>query len=171
MILKQFTLAFFFLLAIPFLSGCPYVSEVPLSASEDSVIDGRLLGAWSAVDEEGNRTSEEGMVTFIQFNKHEYLIVLTKGDEVQRIRAFVTEIEDYTFLNCQEIKNHGRKRTRYIFIEYKFESPDEVLLRIVEGELFEKQFQTSEALFDFLQSNVDNSKLYDDLGRLIRIVK
>ena len=171
MSLKRSSLILCLLFIIPFLCGCPYESKVPLSASKDAEIEGDLLGDWTFVDKEGNREAKEGVITFIRFNDHEYLIVMKKDDEIGRMRAFVTEINGYKFLNCQEIKEYGRESGRYSYIEYRIESNNEVLLRIVEGELFEEKFQSSEELFDFVKSNIDNNKLYDDLGMLQRIVK
>jgi hypothetical protein len=171
MSLKKIFLILCLLCIIPLIWGCPYGSKVPLSASEVAEIDEDLLGDWTFVDKRGNRETKDGVISFIRFNDHEFLIVMKKGDEIARMRAFVTEIDGYRFLNCQEIKEHGREREDYSFIEYRIESKDEVLLRIVEGELFEEKFQSTEALFDFVKSNIDNNKLYDDLGTLQRIVK
>ncbi|MCP4665960.1 MAG: hypothetical protein GY849_06305 [Deltaproteobacteria bacterium] len=171
MSLKKSSLILCLLFIIPLLCGCPYSSNVPLSASEDAEIDETLLGDWTFVDKKGNRETEGGVITFIRFNDHEYLLVMKKGDEIARMRAFVTRIDGYQFLNWQEIKEYGRESRRYGFIEYKITSKNEVLLRTVEGELFDEEFQSSEELFNFLKSNITNSKLYNDFGRLIRFVK
>jgi len=145
------------LFILPFLWGCPYESEIPLSKSSKAEIDPALLGAWK------NTTEGEPFTMIIeQFNDHELLLLGMEDGKVDRdvMRAFVTIIKDECFLNVQEIKEAPEERGWYL-VHYAL-SGDTLTMRIVDDKLFTKPFTSSRTLYRFIKKNLHNKDLYGD---------
>ncbi len=150
------------------LCGCPYESEVPLSAVSEAKIDKELIGKWQLGPE--NEWEKSGTLTFFPFNEREFVVVIgeTKNDQVDGnlqvednlMKAFVTAVGTARFLNAKEIGPATMKENWYLARYYV--SSDVLTLQVVEDELFKQKFTTSNALRTFLKNNLNKKELYND---------
>jgi hypothetical protein len=163
---KFFGKCIFLAMIILLLSGCPYYSEVPISRSEVSHIDKRLIGNWLYKNTD---QKESGLVTISPFNENELLIIIRDEGKCAHdlYRAFISEVDGENFLNVQEIKPSNEKRS-WVFVNYWIFS-GELTIRIVEDKLFKDKIVSSSALMDFLNSNVKNRDLYGSDG--VKVLK
>jgi hypothetical protein len=147
----------FFLLILPFLWGCPYESDVPLSKVSKATIDPALIGEWKYAVE-----GEPYTMIIQQFNDHELLIMGTEDGEVQQdaVRAFVTVIEDERFLNVQEIEESYDERDWYL-AKYTI-SGDTLTAWTVDDKLFTKPVMSSRALYRFVKKHLYDKALFGD---------
>jgi len=146
----------YFLFAAVFILfiGCPYNSEVPLSNSTKAKIDEQLLGKW-----EGN-VMDVDTLEFLQFNDNEYIILLKEigKNECGLMRAFITEIKDQNFLNIQSVYPPNDDK-EWIFINFKVKN-DALTIKVIEDNIFKKQFTSSDSLYNFTSENLNNIALY-----------
>lgn len=166
------------MITLPLLWGCTG-SKVPLSSSEGARIDQRLVGVWESVDpEEG----EFGRVLILQFNEHEYYAEYCsemEGGEAQaketdstdalkapaeelpdayRLRFFSTPVADAMFANVQCIDCDDRS---YLLFRYEISGDSLVTIREVSEEVYESEFDTSEALHAFVRDNLEREEFYE----------
>jgi hypothetical protein len=143
------------LFILPILCGCPYESPVPLSKVSKATIDQALLGEWKNTEE-----GEPYTMVIRQFNDHEFLIMGMEDGEVQQeaMRAFVTVIKDEQFLNVQEIRAPGKKRS-WLLVRYTI-TGDALRAWSVDDELFTKPVTSSRALYRFVKKHLHNKALY-----------
>jgi hypothetical protein len=84
------------------LSGCPLVSDLPLSDPASARIDEELLGTWEAPDPDSGETR---LFRLTPYDEHEVLgqtIGEGAGPE-DSFRLFSTRIEGLGFLNVREL--------------------------------------------------------------------
>jgi hypothetical protein len=155
--------AFFCLLTLILLTGCPYESREPLSVPADAKIDGRLLGRWKYEDKE---SKEVGFLAISRFSDTELLIVVEEnGKKVpDMMRGFVTAVEGRNFLNLQEIKGSYGDR-KWIFVSY--EAGDcSLTFRAVNDSLApaggDRGSLTSRQVFELIRKNLPNKNIYDE---------
>lgn len=150
----QYRLYFLFASLFILFIGCPYKSEFPLSDSTKSEIDKNLLGKWEIT----NTTIDT--VEFFQFNDNEYIVLLkvNRKNEFVLIRAFITKIKNHNFLNMQNVNPPDSDRT-WTFENFEMKN-DTLLLKSVESDIFKKEFNSSDSLYNFISENLDNDELY-----------
>jgi len=145
-------------LALFLLSGCPLVSEHPLSDPQAARIDEALVGSWRtlALDE-----GEWKRLAFLPFDERE-LVAFAPGDEadsIDALRAFTTEIEGTRFLNVRELGT-GRSPSGWYILRYAIDG-DRLVMTIVDDALFEgKTFAGSADLGEFVRRNLSNPLLF-----------
>lgn len=162
--------ATFFLIAVTFVNGCDYGSEVPLGTIDQSAIDMDLLGEWTCV----RYTSREiikGDMILLQFNDREYYIemsgmssILSEPDKppihlIERDRAYSTEISGTKFLNVQQLRLP--KSRRYVFYSYSMPSPDELIIKFVDMSLFSKDLSTIAEARRIVEEKINDPDLYE----------
>ncbi len=143
------------------LCGCPYESDFPLSRSNETDIDKKLLGKWKLQTE---TAEQSGTLTIYPFNEHEYLIVLQGEGEkdVALVRAFGTTINGRKFLNIQDINSLGGTKLKWYFVNYSI-SNNKLMYRYVKEEIFEKkQISSSKELRNFVKKNLQSKDLYNE---------
>jgi hypothetical protein len=151
--------AFFCLLTLLLLAGCPYESSEPLSAPADAKIDGKLLGRWKYEDRE---SKEAGFLTISRFNDRELLIVVEEnGNKVpDMMRGFVTAVEGGNFLNLQEIRGAFGER-KWIFVNYEA-GECSLTYKVVNDSLAPSdKVLTSRQVLDLISRNLTNKNIYD----------
>jgi hypothetical protein len=141
------------------LSGCPLVSEYPLSDPRAARVDDALIGSWRTRDlDEG----EWKWLSFLPFDERE-LVGFATGDEedtVDSIRAFTTTIDGIRFLNVRELGVHAGSSGWYI-LRYAIEG-DVLAMTILDDALFEgASFAGPAELYEFVRSNLSNPLLFD----------
>jgi len=161
---------------IPILSallliGC-YESEVPLSPVEDAELDFRLQGRWRIVDQTDPEADD--FILAIPFDRHAFYIEyccdedesMMGTDEIDtlRFRMFTTYIDGIPFANLQPlaITEDDNEEPDYWLLRYNFSPNGDLTFRTIGQDLFEIEFQSSEALYEFVRQNMDNEKLYMD---------
>lgn len=155
MVLKTFRVLVF----VAIVSGC-YESKVPIASSENSSIDLQLLGSWKSEHPE-TQTSEK--LLFLKFNDHEYFAEYLEHDEddVERFRAYKVMVDDIPFLNAQNIGEQEDDEKSYSFFRYSFSEDGELILKMVSSDFVKTEFNTSQELFGFIKTHVNDEKLYE----------
>ena len=151
--------------------GCG--SAVPISEVDDAVFEPDLVGQWRLV----TPADETGEMLVLKFDAHTYYVELREpdsdafDDDVIRLRAYITEVEDRAFVNAQGIDAVADDERLFLFYTYTL-SPDG-LLTITElqdvGDQKIDKFETSEALRAFIRQNLDNDALYGDSMTLMKV--
>jgi hypothetical protein len=156
---RRFLKYLFLAVMLLMLYGCPYDSEVPLTSSEDALIDTELIGNWTF---RGKTPAEAGMMTISPFNEHELLIIMREEGKCERdyYRAFVSIIDGVKFLNVQTIKPVSETRS-WTLVNYSI-SNSELTIRIVEDKLIKEKFSSSTALREFIKIHLKNTDLYNE---------
>jgi hypothetical protein len=146
------------------LSGCPYESKVPLSNPDRFPVNSKLIGLWSG-------SGDSLTVLVMPFNATEYYIELHEvgDDEIGRIRAFAFEIAGQRFLHYNELTLDGAP-ARFSFVRFTLSGDTLLSLRIIEDAIVPESLQTdSKGLIKFIESHLDDPKLYDSEFLLRRI--
>lgn len=149
--------------ALLFLLACPFSSSKPLSDPAQAVLDGALVGDWTAVDPE---SKESVTVTFLPFNGQE-LVAFSRSTEdahgkVDLYRVFVTVIDGERFLNVRELGARGDEE--WSFANYRVVGAS-LSLRFIDDGLFGSQtFDTSDALREFVRGHLSAPGLYASDG-------
>jgi hypothetical protein len=142
------------------LSGCPLVSDYPLSEPLAASIDARLLGAWERADPD---TGKPTRLRFEAFDEHQ-LVGIALGepdDEISALRAFTTAIGAERFLNVREV---GRGSSGWYILRYSIEG-DALAMASVDDALFEgRSFAGAAQLHEFVRGNLANPALYGASG-------
>jgi hypothetical protein len=162
----QAFVAFFCLLTLLLLTGCPYESREPLSSPADAKMDGKLLGRWKYEDKE---SKEVGFLTVLRFNDTEVLIVTEEGGKKvpDMMRGFVTTVEGRNFLNIQEMKGAYGDR-KWIFVSYTIGACD-LTYQVVNESLVPaagEEGLTSQKVIELLRKNIGNKDIYDEATSL-----
>ena len=145
------------------LAACPYDSKVELNTYEESLpIEKKYYGNYSVVNEDGSKEKIEitkGESKFYNI-RHKSIDEDGKQQEYQYYRGYVTEIKGVQIVNVE------KKDGNYNFYKFTLKSDNELVLIAVEDEFMKanypgyKQPKTAE-LRAFIQSNMDNEKLFD----------
>ena len=161
------------LLALYFLifSGCEG-SKFPLSDPSDSSIDERFIGSWGMLEPD-----EDGGASFLNifaFNEHEYYVEgWDKGDEdeMMRLNAFSTEIDDVWFANIQCI-NCDEDESGYFFFKYNLNPQDELLVYGINEDFYDelKESESIRSVRSFIRKRMgDADFLEDEFARYRRL--
>lgn len=151
----------FALALMVFLCGC-YVSKIPMASSANSELDPNLIGKWERIVTEKDPTPVEMLV--LQFNDNEYYAEYRDANELLRFRAYIVKIEEVPFINVQDIKEDRS----FIFVRYSVGEDGVLTLRKVSEDFVKSEFETSEALYEFIKNNMNEDRLYDEADRFKR---
>jgi hypothetical protein len=152
------------LLLVLLLSGCPLVTEHPLSDPAQAVLDRALAGAWTMDDPDAD---EKGVLFFYPFNEREYVVVGRgeKTGKIEAYRAFTTEVAGERFLNARELEatansGNGRESSGWYILGYRIDG-SKLVMRPVDDELLGgRAIAGSADLLDFVRSNIANPALF-----------
>jgi hypothetical protein len=163
-----------FIYLILFSLGCG--SKVPIADVSEAVADDRLVGEWTALEPEAEETVT---VSIFKFNELEYIVwtETEKRDSVKtsiehnHYRIYVIEIRNKRFINAQTIESLEEEDRLYYFYNYIISNDTLITLRDLQdiGSSKIDEFETSEALYNFISTNLDNEDLYGGSYRLVRI--
>ena len=162
------TTAVLFLLILS--TGCG--TPVPLGAAEDAVFDADLVGLWQAVP---SPDADDAQMLVLQFNDREYYVELREpgsepfGEEVLRLRAYLTDLDGHRFVNLQGIDPEDTER-EFIFYRYALDAAGLLTITEVElGDERDEEFETTEELRAFVRARLDDPALYGDTARFMRL--
>jgi hypothetical protein len=151
-----------------FLTGCPYLSEIPLNSANTAKLDTTIIGSWQ---KSGSEIDSAEILHILQFNSIECLVLIWEEKEISVFRAFSTSIRGHNFLNICEIQPDLIENFQYIFAEYQIEN-DRMELRFVEDDLFTgKEFSNPGILSDFIGNKLDNDSLFGETESFTRSEK
>ena len=161
------------LLAAMGLAGC-YESNVPMASSRQSTIDQNLLGAWKAtIESDGKQDKTLLEAVFYKFNDHEYYVRYKEEEKGEvtftDLRVYTVVVNGVPFFNVHDIESADDSKRSYNFFRYSLSGDGVLTLKMVIDRLFETKFDTSEKLYEFIQKNLENEKLYGDPIRFVKI--
>lgn len=139
------------------LSACPYASDQPLSDPAAATFDRSLVGTWKTQDKE---SKEWHTLTFLSYDDRQLVAIANGGpnEKPEAYRVFVTTIERERFLNVQQLGEDVSRQ--WNFARYSIRD-GRMYLSLVDDALFEsRSFASSEALRDFVRSNLADPRLY-----------
>jgi hypothetical protein len=155
----------FVLMCAFFLTGCPYLSDIPLNSAQSAILDTNIIGSWQ---KPGVEADSSEILHILQFSESECLVLIWEEKELSAFRAFSTPIRERKFLNVSEIHTGYSENQQYIFAEYLIEK-DQLRLRFVEDDLFvDRKFVNSGELKDFIWSKLDNDSLFGGFEYFVR---
>ncbi len=151
-------------------TGCG--SPVPISDAADATAVPELVGHWQTLPGE-----EEGEMLVLKFDAHTYYAELREAgtepfdEDTIRLRAFISEVEGSRIINAQNIDSLDDEDRLYFF--YAYDLGSDGLLTLTElqsiGDQDIDKFETSEALYAFIQQNIDNEALYGESFVMMRV--
>jgi hypothetical protein len=165
MIMKKLLVLLLILPLLLLLTGCPYYSKVPLSATPKTSIDTTLLGIWKvAIETPENKSSE---MRIIAFNKMEYLIevidVSPEKTERYNCRAFITPVGGKNILNFEELRNKGT----YLFFSYNMKN-NVLNLEMVSDVGMKGTYATSKNLWKAFSKKINDSTFFESGQQFVR---
>lgn len=159
------------LFSLSVLCGCEG-ARVPLASSEGAPMDLRLIGRWEATGLEDGEDPQRLLV--LQFNEHEYYLEYIAEDsdesldlpDTLRFRAYTTPIERALFANVQCIDCEDRL---FLLFRYALSEDGRLTVNVVSEDVYETDFEASEALYAFIRENKDREALYEQTVTFRRI--
>ena len=150
-------LIFFF--ALISLSSCKfYTSEVPISSSDKSVINQKLLGKWygADVDKENSNILKktDEYVELLDFNAREYALMYTSEEGSMLFRMYNSKIKDMSIFNIFPISNYKEDEPVWFFCEVDNVNDEKASVMFISDSL-KQQFSKSKDLEKFLTKNID----------------
>jgi hypothetical protein len=149
---------FIFFLVLVSLSSCKfYTSDVPISGSDKSVIDQKLLGKWygADVDKENSNILKktDEYVELLDFNAREYAFTLTSPEGSMLFRMHNSQVKDLRIFNIYPVNNDKEDDPVWFFCHIDDVSNDMLNLSYISDSLKEK-FSKSKDLEKFLTKNI-----------------
>jgi hypothetical protein len=147
-------------------AGC-YESKYPLSSSDTSRIDMRLLKTWiEAPQIPGDKPYR---VEICKFNEKEYFVTFCNDNGSATIaRAFTTMVDGVPVLNMQGIESADPKDRTFVFFKYAF-APDGMLQTWMissDSPLLEKKTFSSRAAFAaYIKKHIHDTRLFGEMQR------
>lgn len=148
-------LIFFFSILV--FSSCKfYTSEVPISNTDKSVIDQKLLGKWfgAEADRENDNLfkKSDDFLELLGFNSKEYALMFTSAEGTMLFRAHNSIIKDRTIFNVFPISNEAQDEPTWLFYQIESSTDEMISLRYISDSLKQK-FSKSKDLEKFLTQN------------------
>ena len=145
------------------LAGC-FESKFPLSSSQSSSIDEKLVNYWISMPKGENQ--DKIALAIFTFNENEHLVSWKEGEENEMIitRGFITKIKKRKIINLQNIKSSEKKDRTYVFFKYDFNDKGNLLAYILLDDsslLKNKDFKSSEDFYAFMEKNIEKDELFD----------
>ena len=163
MILKRTTLLLA-LCCFLFVCGC-YESQFPLSSSDTSRIDERLVKNW--IQQTRQKYDSPYRVVILKFNEHEYVIAFSDAQdkEAYLARAFTTMIDGAAVMNMQGIESRAPKDRTFIFFKYAITPQGNLRTWIIDKDsplLNGRTFAAQKDFYAFVKKNIHNDTLYKE---------
>ncbi|MBI9060220.1 hypothetical protein L3049_21385 [Labilibaculum sp. DW002] len=164
-------------LAIFVLTSCNhYESEVPITNSDNSIIDSDLLGQWY-LSSDNKEDDTSGFLEVIPFNKTEYLVQLKEFvdssehiESIVNMRMFSSKIKKDTYLNLQFIGSDDDNK--FLIYRFKSISGNRYKLYFLSKEKFTKKFTNPKSFESYIEQNSKEfEKSFEVEGILKRKIK
>ncbi|BAX80217.1 hypothetical protein [Labilibaculum antarcticum] len=171
---RQMLLLLFGLLV---LTSCNhYESKVPISSSDNSVIEKALLGEW-ILTSENKKDDTSGYLEVLPFNDTEYLVQLKEiKDSTQyiesiiNIRMFSSEINKDIYLNLQFVGSDSEKD--FMIYRFKSISGNRYKVFFLSKDLFSKTFTNSLSFQKYIENHPKEfEKAFEVEGVIERKIK
>jgi hypothetical protein len=145
-----------------FVCGC-YESQFPLSSSDTSRIDERLVKSW--IQQTSQKNDDPYRVVIRKFNEHEYVVAFSdmQDKEAQLVRAFTTMIDSAAVINLQGINSLAPKDRTFLFFKYVITPQGNLRVWMIDKEsplLRGRTFAAQAELYAFIKKNIHNDTLY-----------
>ena len=159
--------------ALLLLSSCGiYSSDVPISNSDKSKIDKRILGKWFGSEIEEDGILKKGTDFFFEvsdFNSKEYLLLMTSSDGSMPYKMHSSKIKNKLFYNVSPISNDENEEPGWLFFTIDSIGTEEGSIRFI-SDVLEQSFTKSKDLEKYLNKNYDKlmKELLSEEGKLYR---
>ena len=136
-------------LAIALLAAaCNY--DFPLSTKPSRPIESRLLGEWTAMNDDGKPEH----MTVRQWDADHYVVEY----DSDVYRAFHTDVAGLPILSIQDLKGSERK---YLYITWRFEAGN-LRLRAMRTEVVPESTPDAATAVKLIEKNRDNPQLFNE---------
>ena len=143
------------------LASC-YESAFPLSSSEESRIDGRLLKSW--VEKPQSPGEKPYRAAFFRFSEKEYFVTFSNDAGSAAIaRAFITRVGTVSILNLQGIGSEKPADRTFVFFRYSFGSDGSLEVRMMSSEsplLKDKRFSSQADFAAYITKHIQDERLF-----------
>lgn len=159
--LKVFFRLLLLLISASIFAGC-LLTEYALTTKTDVIINPKLLGTWiidqSSIDNSIVKVDIKDISVF-SFNDSEYYLEWLNGEEEEpvRLRAYITIIDNVSFLNIQNIAEDEKT---FLICKLVSTSDNTVGLSFIDDFLFQKRPSSSNEIYSVVRENLNNPKLY-----------
>ena len=131
------------------LAGCGVLSVNPISPPDKNIKDKSLLGVWTIKDGSSSIFIHIGQ---LDENKMKAVYIEHKENgelDMGFFSIYPSNIDAHKFLNLQFIEPDGKPNedlNLYIFLKYKFKSPDVLSVMFLSSDLIEKAVEEKELI-------------------------
>ena len=151
-----------FLFALISLSSCElYTSKVPISSSDKSVINQKLLGKWFSAETDKENENllrrSDDFIELLEFNAKEYALMYTSEEGSMLFRMYNSKIKDMSIFNIFPVSNDNEDEPVWFFCEVDNVNDEMATVRFLSDSL-KQQFSKSKDLEKFLNQNYGKLK-------------
>jgi hypothetical protein len=151
-----------FLFALISLSSCElYTSKVPISSSDKSVINQKLLGKWFSAETDKENENllrrSDDFIELLEFNTKEYALMYTSEEGSMLFRMYNSKIKDMSIFNIFPVSNDNEDEPVWFFCEVDNVNDEMATVRFLSDSL-KQQFSKSKDLEKFLNQNYGKLK-------------
>lgn len=151
-----------FFLALISLSSCElYTSKVPISSSDKSVINQKLLGKWYSAETDKENENllrrSDDFIELLEFNAKEYALMYTSEEGSMLFRMYNSKIKDMSIFNIFPVSNDNEDEPVWFFCEVDNVNDEMATVRFLSDSL-KQQFSKSKDLEKFLIQNYGKLK-------------
>jgi len=151
-----------FLFALISLSSCElYTSKVPISSSDKSVINQKLLGKWFSAETDKENENllrrSDDFIELLEFNAKEYALMYTSEEGSMLFRMYNSKIKDMSIFNIFPVSNDNEDEPVWFFCEVDNVNDEMATVRFLSDSL-NQQFSKSKDLEKFLNQNYGKLK-------------
>ena len=151
-----------FLFALISLSSCElYTSKVPISSSDKSVINQKLLGKWFSAETDKENENllrrSDDFIELLEFNAKEYALMYTSEESSMLFRMYNSKIKDMSIFNIFPVSNDNEDEPVWFFCEVDNVNDEMATVRFLSDSL-KQQFSKSKDLEKFLNQNYGKLK-------------
>jgi hypothetical protein len=151
-----------FLFALISLSSCElYTSKVPISSSDKSVINQKLLGKWFSAETDKENENllrrSDDFIELLEFNAKEYALMYTSEEGSMLFRMYNSKVKDMSIFNIFPVSNDNEDEPVWFFCEVDNVNDEMATVRFLSDSL-KQQFSKSKDLEKFLNQNYGKLK-------------
>jgi len=151
------------------LSGCPFVSKVPLGQVQHHPLDVSVFGDWLWENPQDKKQVVHAVV--LPFNDTEYFVEWFDGDRAPlRLRAYRVDIDGQAYINFNDLKATGSPE--YFFAKYELSGDHQLTIRFIGEKGVPKGLATdAKGLVDYVRTHLTDPSLEDDFSLAFRRAK